>query len=68
MTKSDLIKQIEWAIESLLENGAKDRQTIYSTVYASLGVPRPIVVRVARKVRQKLEKRLKVLESGYGWN
>jgi len=59
-TQSTSIKE---AINSLLDQGFKDKQDIYSKVVTDLGVPRPTVRRVARDLRNELLGRIKILQT-----
>jgi len=59
-TQSTVIKE---AINSLLDEGIKDKQDIYSKVVDKLGVPRPTVRRVARDLRNELLTKIKILQS-----
>ncbi|SVB47863.1 uncharacterized protein METZ01_LOCUS200717, partial [marine metagenome] len=58
--QSTVIKE---AINSLLDEGIKDKQDIYSKVVDKLGVPRPTVRRVARDLRNELLTKIKILQS-----
>ena len=58
--QSTIIKE---AINSLLDEGVKDKQDIYSKVVDKLGVPRPTVRRVARDLRNELLTKIKILQS-----
>jgi hypothetical protein len=58
--QSTVIKE---AINSLLEEGATDKQDIYTKVVDKLGVPRPTVRRVARDFRNELLTKIKILQS-----
>ena len=58
--QSTIIKE---AINSLLDEGVKDKQDIYSKVVDKLGVPRPTVRRVARDFRNELLTKIKILQS-----
>ena len=58
--QSTVIKE---AINSLLDEGATDKQDIYSKVVDKLGVPRPTVRRVARDLRNELLTKIKILQS-----
>jgi hypothetical protein len=58
--QSTVIKE---TINSLLDNGATDKQDIYSKVVDKLGVPRPTVRRVARDLRNDLLAKIKILQS-----
>ena len=58
--QSTIIKE---AINSLLDEGIKDKQDIYSKVVDKLGVPRPTVRRVARDFRNELLTKIKILQS-----
>lgn len=66
MTESEITKQVEKELESLMEAGATDKNQIFDTVVKKLDVPRPIVKKIARNLRIKLQKRIAVLQSdGY---
>ena len=58
--QSTIIKE---AINSLLDEGIKDKQDIYSKVVDKLGVPRPTVRRVAGDFRNELLTKIKILQS-----
>jgi len=58
--QSTVIKE---TINSLLDDGATDKQDIYSKVVDKLGVPRPTVRRVARDLRNDLLAKIKILQS-----
>ena len=58
--QSTIIKE---AINSLLDEGVKDKQDIYSKVVDKLGVPRPTVRRVAGDFRNELLTKIKILQS-----
>jgi len=58
--QSTIIKE---AINSLLDEGIKDKQDIYSKVVDKLGVPRPTVRRVAGELRNELLTKIKILQS-----
>jgi len=54
---------IKAAINTLLDNGVRDKQDIYTKVVDELGVPRPTVRRVARDLRNELLEKIKILQS-----
>ena len=58
--QSTVIKQ---AINSYLDKGITDKQSIYSKVVEELGVPRPTVRRVARDLRNELLTKIAILQS-----
>ena len=55
--------EIKESINSFLDKGVKDKQDIYSKVVDELGVPRPIVRRVARDLRNELVAKIEILQS-----
>ena len=55
--------EIKEAINSLLDEGVKDKQDIYTKVVDELGVPRPTVRRVARDLRNELVAKIEILQS-----
>ena len=57
-------KQISDEIMSLLDQGMKDKQAIFTKVVANLGVPRPTVRRVSRDLRMDLQRKVLILSSG----
>ena len=54
---------IKEKITSLIDEGVKDKQEIYSKVVEQLGYPRPTVRRVARELRNDLLNKIKILQS-----
>ena len=54
---------IKEKITSLIDEGVKDKQEIYSKVVEQLGYPRPTVRRVARELRNDLLAKIKILQS-----
>ena len=54
---------IKEKITSLIDEGVKDKQEIYSKVVEQLGYPRPTVRRVARELRNELLTKIKILQS-----
>jgi|TARA_B110000014_G_scaffold177328_1_gene127016 hypothetical protein len=54
---------IKAAINTLLDNGVRDKQDIYTKVVDELGVPRPTVRRVARDLRNELLEKITILQS-----
>ena len=58
--QSTIIKK---CIESLLDKGMTDKHDIYSKVVEELGVPRPVVRRCARDLRNEMENKVKILET-----
>ena len=54
---------IKEKITSLIDEGVKDKQEIYSKVVEQLGYPRPTVRRVARELRNDLLTKIKILQS-----
>ena len=63
MNRTNQNTVIKEAINSLLDEGIKDKQDIYSKVVDKLGVPRPTVRRVARDLRNELLTKIKILQS-----
>lgn len=63
MNRTNQSTVIKEAINSLLDEGATDKQDIYSKVVDKLGVPRPTVRRVARDLRNELLTKIKILQS-----
>ena len=63
MNRTNQSAVIKEAINSLLEEGIKDKQDIYTKVVDKLGVPRPTVRRVARDFRNELLAKIKILQS-----
>ena len=63
MNRTNQSTGIKEAINSLLDEGIKDKQDIYSKVVDKLGVPRPTVRRVARDLRNELLTKIKILQS-----
>ena len=63
MNRTNQSTVIKEAINSLLDEGIKDKQDIYSKVLDKLGVPRPTVRRVARDLRNELLTKIKILQS-----
>ena len=63
MNRTNQSTVIKEAINSLLDEGVKDKQDIYSKVVDKLGVPRPTVRRVARDLRNELLTKIKILQS-----
>ena len=63
MNRTNQSTVIKETINSLLDNGATDKQDIYSKVVDKLGVPRPTVRRVARDLRNDLLAKIKILQS-----
>ena len=63
MNRTNQSTVIKEAINSLLDEGIKDKQDIYSKVVDKLGVPRPTVRRVARDLRNELLTKIKILQS-----
>ena len=54
---------IKEKITSLIDEGVKDKQEIYTKVVEQLGYPRPTVRRVARELRNELLTKIKILQS-----
>ena len=54
---------IKEKITSLIDEGVKDKQEIYTKVVEQLGYPRPTVKRVARELRNELLTKIKILQS-----
>ena len=63
MNRTNQSTVIKETINSLLDEGATDKQDIYSKVVDKLGVPRPTVRRVARDLRNDLLAKIKILQS-----
>ena len=63
MNRTNQSTVIKEAINSLLDEGVKDKQDLYSKVVDKLGVPRPTVRRVARDFRNELLTKIKILQS-----
>ena len=63
MNRTNQSTVIKEAINSLLDEGATDKQDIYSKVVDKLGVPRPTVRRVARDLRNELLTKIEILQS-----
>ena len=63
MNRTNQSTVIKETINSLLDDGATDKQDIYSKVVDKLGVPRPTVRRVARDLRNDLLAKIKILQS-----
>ena len=63
MNRTNQSTVIKEAINSLLDEGATDKQDIYSKVVDKLGVPRPTVRRVAGELRNELLAKIKILQS-----
>ena len=63
MNRTNQSTVIKEAINSLLDEGIKDKQDIYSKVVDKLCVPRPTVRRVARDLRNELLTKIKILQS-----
>ena len=54
---------IEIAIEQKLDAGIRNKHQIFSEVVDELGVPRPIVRRIARDLRSKYLNKVRILQS-----
>ena len=63
MNRTNQSTVIKAAINTLLDNGVRDKQDIYTKVVDELGVPRPTVRRVARDLRNDLLEKIKILQS-----
>ena len=63
MNRTNQSTVIKAAINTLLDNGVRDKQDIYTKVVDDLGVPRPTVRRVARDLRNELLEKIKILQS-----
>lgn len=63
MNKTNLTSIITACIEQYLEKGLTDKDEIFQKVVDELGVPRPIVRRVARDMRIEMLKKIKILQS-----
>ena len=63
MNRTNQSTVIKAAINTLLDNGVRDKQDIYTKVVDELGVPRPTVRRVARDLRNELLDKIKILQS-----
>ena len=63
MNRTNQSTVIKAAINTLLDNGVRDKQDIYTKVVDELGVPRPTVRRVARDLRNELLEKIKILRS-----
>ena len=63
MNRTNQSTVIKAAINTLLDNGVRDKQDIYTKVVDELGVPRPTVRRVARDLRNELLEKIKILQS-----
>ena len=63
MNRTNQSTVIKAAINTLLDNGVRDKQDIYTKVVDELGVPRPTVRRVARDLRNELLEKITILQS-----
>ena len=63
MNRTNQSTVIKAAINTLLDNGVRDKQDIYTKVVDELGVPRPTVRRVARDLRNELLEKIRILQS-----
>ena len=63
MNRTNQSTVIKAAINTLLDNGVRDKQDIYTKVVDELGVPRQTVRRVARDLRNELLDKIKILQS-----
>ena len=63
MNRTNQSTVIKAAINTLLDNGVRDKQDIYTKVVDELGVPRPTVRRVARDLRNELLEKISILQS-----
>ena len=63
MNRTNQSTVIKAAINTLLDNGVRDKQDIYTKVVDELGVPRPTVRRVARDLRNELLEKIKISQS-----
>ena len=63
MNRTNQSTVIKAAINTLLDNGVRDKQDIYTKVVDELGVPRPTVRMVARDLRNELLEKIKILQS-----
>lgn len=63
MNRTNQSTVIKAAINTLLDNGVRDKQDIYTKVVDELGVPRPTVRRVARDLRNELVEKITILQS-----
>ena len=63
MNRTNQSTVIKAAINTLLDNGVRDKQDIYTKVVDELGVQRPTVRRVARDLRNELLEKIKILQS-----
>ena len=64
-TRTNMTSIVEIAIETKLDSGIRDKNQIFSEVIDELGVARPIVRRVARDLRNKYLKKVRILQSGW---
>lgn len=59
------IELAKLAIEKKLENGMTNKQRIFSEIVEEFNIPRPIVRRIARDMRNKYLEKVRVLQSDY---
>jgi len=64
LNKADLSTIIENCIEKYLKMGLINKDEIFTKVVDELGVPKPTVRRVARDMRNEMERKIKILQSG----
>lgn len=59
------IELAKLAIEKKLENGMTNKQRIFSEIVQEFNIPRPIVRRIARDMRNKYLEKVRVLQGDY---
>jgi len=59
------IELAKLAIEKKLDRGIKDKERIYAEIVKEFNIPRPVVRRIARDMRNKYLEKVRVLQSDY---
>lgn len=59
------IELAKLAMEKKLENGMTNKQQIFSEIAEEFNIPRPVVRRIARDMRNKYLENIRVLQSDY---
>ena len=66
MTNLETSKELaKLAIEKKLENGMRDKEKIFAEIVTEFNIPRPIVRTIARSLRNKYLKKVRILQSGW---
>ena len=59
------IELAKLGIEKKLENGMTDKQEIFAEIVTEFNIPRPVVRRIARDLRNKYLDKVKILQSDF---